>query len=137
MSAIGVWIGKDLAANDREIANAITMANAGEADMVIVGSEVLLRYANNPNSDAVDPAALRSYIAYVKARVPRPAVVVTCADTYGRLLANPAIIAESDVVMANIFPFWERVPVTAAVSAVHQAYQSLRDAAPGDRKSVV
>lgn len=57
--AAGVWIGKDLAANDAEIQSLISAANAGLVDLVIVGSEVLLR-------GDVSEANLVSYITQVR-----------------------------------------------------------------------
>ncbi|GAI23872.1 unnamed protein product, partial [marine sediment metagenome] len=42
-AAIGAWLSRDLSANEREITNLISAAKAGQVDIAIVGSEVLLR----------------------------------------------------------------------------------------------
>ena len=127
-AAVGAWIGRNATANEQELVSAIAMANAREADMVIVGSEALLR-------NDIDAATLRSHILRVRSQIPSD-IPVTCADTYGALLANQGIIDASDVVMANIFPFHEEVPVTIAIGALDQAYLKLV-AAAGSNKSVL
>ena len=42
-AAVGAWLRRDPSANNREIANLISAANAGQVDLAIVGSEVLAR----------------------------------------------------------------------------------------------
>ena len=48
--AVGAWLNSDLAANDKEISSLIAIGKAGQADMLIVGSEVLLRGRPNRNT---------------------------------------------------------------------------------------
>ncbi len=138
-AAIGIWIGADTAANTAEIASGVAMANAGEADMLIVGSAVLLR-RDLSAVDAVNAELLRSYILAVRAQVPSN-IPVTTADVYGKLLEHQPIIDSCTVFMANIFPFWESVPIGSAMAFVHQKYQALVNAAgftsPGVRKPVL
>src|ERR1700682_6287812 len=62
-SAIGIWIGKDFAANDREIACGVASALNGYADMIIVGSEVLLR-------GDVSEQQLLAYLQTVRQQIP-------------------------------------------------------------------
>ena len=40
---VGVWLGDDHAKNEEELANGIEVANAGYADILAIGNEVLLR----------------------------------------------------------------------------------------------
>ncbi|MHC4399027.1 MAG: hypothetical protein ACYTG0_05035 [Planctomycetota bacterium] len=103
-TALGAWIGPDAAANQAQIDCLVDLAIQGHADMVIVGSEVLLR-------GDVTKEVLIDYINDVKARLAAAQVdvPVTTADVYGVLLANPEVIAAVDVVLANYYPFWEGI----------------------------
>ena len=121
--AIGAWISRDLAANNAEIACAVAVANSGNADMIIVGSEALLR-------NDVTEQQLLAYMQTVRSQVPAGVLVAT-ADVYGQLLSRPAVIAASDVVMANIYPYWEGRPIQTAVAALDAAYRQLVTASNG------
>src|ERR1051326_5020027 len=120
-AAIGVRIGRDLEANNREIACGVRAALAGEADMLIVGNEVLSR------EDAGEQQLL-AYIQFVRQNVPA-GVPVTTADVYGALIEHPAVLAASDIVMANFDPYGEGRPVDTAVAAIDTAYEQLAAAA--------
>ncbi|HEY6390463.1 MAG TPA: glycosyl hydrolase family 17 protein [Bryobacteraceae bacterium] len=121
--AIGIWIGRDSTANSQEIACGVAVAQSGQADMVIVGSETLLR-------GDVSEQQLVAYIQTVRQQVPSN-IPVTSADIYGILLAHPAIIQASDVVMANFYQYWEGYSINTAVSGLHLAYKQLVAAANG------
>jgi glucan 1,3-beta-glucosidase len=113
----GVWIAKDLAANDRELQSCITVAQTDRPDAVVIGSEALLR-------NDVTPAQLIAYINQFRAAV--PSVPVTTADTYLTLENNPAVVAACDFVFANYYPFWEGVDVSRAVASLHAVDALLR-----------
>ncbi len=51
------------------------------------------------------------------------------------VLAHPAVIANSDVVLANYYPYWEGVSIDVAVATLHRWHQRVVAAAPG--KSVI
>jgi len=121
--AAGAWIGSVLAQNEIEIANLIAAAQAGQVDIAIVGSEVLLR-------GDVSEAQLLDYIARVKAAIPA-GIPVTTADTYDRLLAHPDVISASDVVLPNIYPFWQEIAFSNALCAATDAYQQIVAASNG------
>lgn len=121
-TALGAWISRDRAANDREVESVIRAGRNGEADVIVVGSEVLLR------GDLTE-ADLIAYINRVKAAVPD--VSVTYGDTYAQLLAHPAVIDEVDVVFANYYGFWEGLNVDQAVAALHDWHQQVVRAAHG------
>jgi exo-beta-1,3-glucanase (GH17 family) len=127
-AAIGAWISKDAAANQREIDALVAAARAGEVDLAIVGSEVLLR------GDLTEQALL-TLIANVKSRIPQ-GVPVTTADTYVSLLAHPNVIAAVDVVLANYYPYWEGYPVENAVAVLNQWHANVRSAA-GSKEVIV
>jgi|GEM_PF-620680 len=124
--AMGAWLGRDRAANDREIANLVAAAKAGEVDVAVVGSEVLLR------GDLTEDELL-GYMDQVRKQVPD--LKVTTAEVYGVLLSHPRILHAVDLVYAHIYPFWEGVPVNQAIGSVHNRYQQLVAAAGG--KAVV
>jgi hypothetical protein len=121
-AALGAWISADLLANEREIANLITAAKAGEADMLIVGSEVLLR-GDLPEADLI------AYIDRVKQELPE--IPVGYADTYGILLSHPDLIDAVDLVFANYYPYWEGISIDMAVAAIHGWHERMTVAAKG------
>jgi len=100
--ALSAWISSDLAANEAEIANLIAAAQRREADMLIVGSEVMRRNdldKKDKDYDALSEQQLIEYINRVKQQV--PGIPVTTADTYGEIINHPNLISVSDVVMIN------------------------------------
>lgn len=116
-AALGAWIGKDPMANEREITNLIRAARSGQADIAIVGSEVLLRKDLSEDD-------LIAYIHRVKQAA--PAVTVTTADVYSELLAHPKVTKVCDVVFANFYPYWEGIRIEHAIAALHRRYEQLK-----------
>lgn len=125
--AAGAWISADLAANEREINGLISIGQSGKASVLIVGSEVLLR-------GDLSETVLLAYMARVKAAV--PGVPVTYADTYGMLLAHPAVMAASDQIFANYYPYWEGISVSGAMASVHGWHLRMK-ASAGNKLVVV
>lgn len=124
-TACSAWLGRDASANDREVAGLIASANAGECDLLIVGSETLLRRD-------LTPVQLAEYITRVKAAVPAR-IPVSTADTYAQFLGETAkpVVAAVDLVLANYYPFWDGVALEDAMGALHVAYQKTVAAAGG------
>ena len=120
-AAIGAWLGRDLAANELQVTNLINICQAGQCDMAIVGSEVLLR-------GDLSEAQLIDYVKRVRLAIPA-AIPVTTADVYGQLLTHPNVIANVDLVMANFYPYWEGIRVDLAMGALHAQYRDLKTAA--------
>ena len=127
-AAIGAWLGPDLNANEEQISNLISICQASECDMAIVGSEVLLR------KDLSD-AQLIDYIKRVKQAIPA-GIPVTTGDVYSQFLEYPNVIANIDLVMANFYPYWEGIHVDLAMSALHGRYADLK-AAAGAKQVIV
>jgi exo-beta-1,3-glucanase (GH17 family) len=121
-SAIGAWLSADSVANGQQIACLTTVGQAGQADMLIVGSEVLLR------GDLTE-GQLIGYINQVKEAV--PGVPVATADFYGELIAHPSVLAAGDVVLANFYPYWEGIDVQQAVASLQYRYQQVEAVAGG------
>jgi exo-beta-1,3-glucanase (GH17 family) len=125
--AVGAWLGPNSYANDKEIDNLIDVAEAGQADMLIVGSEVLLR-------GDLSESQLIGYINEVKNAIPY--LPVATADIYGELLAHPEVMAAGDVVLPNFYPYWEGISIDNAMSFLHHRYNQIAEAA-GDRPVIV
>jgi len=114
---VGVWIGTDSATNTAEMQNCISVAQTVPVDAVIVGSEALLR-------NDVSPGQLINYINQFRAAVPN--VPITTADTYSTLENNPSVVAVSDFVFANYYPFWEGTDISKAVEYLNAEDALLR-----------
>ena len=127
-TALGAWLGPEsdsagagLASNQQEIASLIAAANRGEADMLLVGSEVLQR-------GDLTAARLLEYMQQVRAAVPG-IIPVTTNDTYTALLSNTNVIAGSDIVLANFYPYWEGTRIDAAIASLDSEYRELAQVA--------
>jgi exo-beta-1,3-glucanase (GH17 family) len=118
--AMGAWIGGDLAANETEMGSLIREALSGNADLAVIGTEVLFR-------GDLPAAELIAHIRRFRREV--PGVPVTTADTYADILANPEVMAECDVIMANYYPYWEGEDVSRAVAWLHARHRRLVAAA--------
>ena len=123
---VGVWLDDNREQNDIEIANAIALANAGHADILGVGNEVLLR-------GELTEAELVDYINRVKAAV--DGVEVGYVDAYFEFEAHRAITDACDVILANCYPFWEGCPAEYALLDMKEMYR--RGQAAGGGKRVI
>lgn len=121
-AAIGAWLGRDQSANELEVTNLIDVIKAGDADLAIVGSEVLRR--GDLSEDQL--------IAYIN-RVKREArgIPVSTADTYAELLAHPRVLSVVDVVLSNYYPYWEGIKIDTAIAALHGWHAQVVTAAAG------
>ena len=126
--AAGAWLGRDLTQNALEISGLIASAQAGTVDLAIVGSEDLLR------GDLGD-AQLIAYIQQVRQAIPAGIPVAT-ADTFDVLLAHPAVLAAGDVVLPNVYPYWQGLSLSNAICALDTAYNQLV-AASGGRPIII
>ncbi len=118
---VGIYLSQDLVVNDAQIAKGIEIANAGNADKLIVGGEVLY-------NDFLSPAQLIGYINQVKAACTIP---VTTAEVYDELIQHPEVADACDFIFPNIYPYYAGQPVECAVQWFDQAYQSLLPIAVG------
>ncbi|MCW5923739.1 MAG: T9SS type A sorting domain-containing protein [Saprospiraceae bacterium] len=130
---VGIWLGKEnsaagIAANQQQIANGIALANAGYADKLIVGSEVLLR------GDLI-PSQLINYINQVQIACPN--IPVSCADIYSELICHPEVMNACDFIFPNIYPFWEGTSINCAIQRFHQCYQDLLPFAIDTGKEII
>jgi glucan 1,3-beta-glucosidase len=123
--ALGIWLGRDLAENRREIEAALEIAQGhkGAVKALIVGNETLLR--GELSSDA-----LKAYVEDVASRSDLP---VTYADVWEFWLKAPELASAVDFVTIHILPYWEDDPVRAseAVAHVRDVRAKLAAAFPG------
>jgi exo-beta-1,3-glucanase (GH17 family) len=122
---LGLWIGRDRAENERELARALEVLerDADAIDAVIVGNEVLLRRE-------LPAAALADYIKRVQAATALP---VTYADVWEFWLQHPALADATSFVTVHLLPYWEDepMPIDRAVDHVMRVLARVRAAFPG------
>ena len=121
---VGVWLDDDLEHNDEEIAKAIEVAGSGDADILAVGNEVLLR--GDLNEDQ-----LLEYIDRVKQAVPD--VPVGYVDAYFQFVDHPSVTEACDVLLANCYPFWEGCPVEHALLYMKDMYRRVINVSNGKK----
>ncbi|HOV66773.1 MAG TPA: glycosyl hydrolase family 17 protein [Methanoregulaceae archaeon] len=126
-AAVGAWLSRNKTANEQQITNLIAIGRAGEADVMIVGSETLLR-------DDLTESELLGYIERVRQAV--PGIPITTAENYRMYLHHPALFDAVDEVYVHIYPFWDGVGIDAALFEVDDAYSEIRQRA-GPRPVVV
>jgi exo-beta-1,3-glucanase (GH17 family) len=121
---LGLWIGRDRAENERELALGLDVIrrNADAIDAVIVGNEVLLR-REQPAS------ALADYIARVRAATTLP---VTYADVWEFWLQHPELASAVSFVTVHLLPYWEDdpMPIERAVDHVMRIHARVRERFP-------
>jgi glucan 1,3-beta-glucosidase len=123
---LGIWIGRDPAANERQIALAIELAKAHPETIkaIIVGNEVLLR--GEQRGEALAEMATR-----IRRESGRP---VTYADVWEFWLKAPPVLKDSvDFVTIHILPYWEDqpLPVSEGVRHLEDIVAKVRAVFPG------
>lgn len=119
---VGVWLDGNKEQNEVELANAIKIANAGHADILGVGNEVLLR------GDLTEDELIE-YIERTRHSV--SGVPVGYVDAYFEFEVHPRITAACDVILANCYPFWEGCPADHALLYMKEMYRRAQRAANG------
>lgn len=119
---VGAWIDSDEENNELEISNIIRIAKAGDADMIAIGNEVLLR-------EDLEVEQLIDYIKRVKAAVPH--IPVGYVDAYYMFINYPEIIDVCDVLFANCYPFWEHCALDISVDYMKKMYDLVLKNAKG------
>ena len=121
---VGVDLGDDLEANEEELANGIAVAQAGHADIFVVGNENLLR------QDLTEQQLLE-YIERAKAAV--PGVPVSFVDAYFLFENHPAVAEAVDVLLVNCYPFWESCAAEYALLYMKEMYRRAQRVANGKK----
>lgn len=95
---LGIWIGTDLALNNREIERAIeVIQGASNIKAVLVGNEALFRHD-------VTEEQLIAYISRIRAAVNVP---VSASEQWHIWEEHPMLAEYVDMISAHILPYWE------------------------------
>ncbi|GAB4341888.1 MAG: hypothetical protein Kow0037_28860 [Calditrichia bacterium] len=121
---VGAWLGDDTEKNEAEIEGLLAVAAAGNADILAVGNEVLLR-------EEMSEDQLVEYIQRVKKAFPE--IPVGYVDAYYEFELHPKIVEASDVVLANLYPFWEGYPFEHSLVYLKDMYRRAQRAANGKK----
>ena len=121
---VGVWLGDDPEKNEEELANGIEVANAGHADILAIGNEVLLR------GDLTEDQLI-DFLHRAKAACPN--VEVGYVDAYYEFVNHPRVTQACDVILANCYPFWEGCPAEYALVYMKEMYYQAKAVANGKR----
>jgi len=124
---VGVWLDEDLENNEIELTNAIEIAQAGHANIVAVGNEVLLR-------GELTEDELLAYMERVKQALPD--IDIGYVDAYFKFVDHPRITEACDVLLANCYPFWEGCPAEHALLYMKEMYRRVVKIANG-RKVII
>jgi exo-beta-1,3-glucanase (GH17 family) len=128
---MNTWVGASIdgneAVDDAEIKTLIKTAKEPGVKVVIVGNEVLGRYAEHhgKNDLGLPLPKLLKYIDLVRSSVP-PSIKVAYADAIDPLHDNSrALATHVDLVIANIHPYWASQDEANAATFVYSAYRQL------------
>ncbi len=121
---VGVWLDDNHETNEIELQNGIAVANAGHADLLAVGNEVLLR-------DELSDDELIGLIN--RAKQAAPGVPVGYVDAYFLFEDHPRVTDACDVIFANCYPFWEGYPAAHALVYMKEMYRRAVNVARGKK----
>ena len=121
---VGAWLSDDKEDNEKEIEALIALAKAGNVDVAAVGNEVL--YRNDLSLEE-----LLGYIKRVKEALSGLDIPVGYVDAYYEFSRHPELVENSDVVLANLYPYWEGCPIEYALGHMQAMYGQAVDAAQG------
>jgi cellulose synthase/poly-beta-1,6-N-acetylglucosamine synthase-like glycosyltransferase/exo-beta-1,3-glucanase (GH17 family) len=121
---LGIWIDKNEARNEREIATALDLARRyPNVTRLVVGNETFFRHEHTA-------AELAEIVRRVKRDSPVP---VATADHWRTFLDHPELVDAVDQVFAHIIPYWEGLSKKSAVGGSLAIYDKLRAAYPGKK----
>lgn len=123
---VGAWLGNEEEKNENEVQGVIKVAQAGHADIIAIGNEVLLR------GDLTEDQII-DFIMRVKQELPD--IPVGYVDAYYEFTVNPKITEVCDVILANCYPFWEGNPIEHSLLYMKEMYH--RAAKAGKGKKVI
>jgi exo-beta-1,3-glucanase (GH17 family) len=123
---LGIWIGRNMADNEAQIARAIELAKAHPETVraIIVGNEVLLR--GEQTGETLAAMAKR-----IKAE---SGAKVTYADVWEFWDRAPEVLKQSvDFITIHVLPYWEDdpLPVAQAVKHLEAIVAEMREKFPG------
>lgn len=124
---VGAWLGNDEDKNRREMDRLLEIGQAGHADIVAVGNEVL--YRNEMSEDV-----LLEFIQLAKRELPN--CQVGYVDAYYEFCNRSKLTDACDIILANCYPYWEGCHADYALLYIKDMYQRAKKAA-GDKPVVI
>lgn len=121
---VGAWLSDNKEDNEKEIEGLISLAKEGCVDVAAVGNEVL--YRNDLSLDE-----LLGYLKRVREALSGMNIPVGYVDAYYEFSRHPEIVEHSDVLLANLYPYWEGCPIEYALGHMQAMYGQVVDAAQG------
>lgn len=121
---VGAWLSDDKEDNEKEIEGLISLAKAGYVDVAAVGNEVL--YRNDLTLEE-----LLGYIKRVKDALKGLNIPVGYVDAYYEFSLHPELVEHTDVILANLYPYWEGCPIEYSLGHMQAMYGQVVDAAQG------
>ncbi len=120
---LGLYIGKDPAANDVEIARGVKIIerNADVIDRIIVGNETI-------EHGGLTPAQIIAAIRRVRTEF--PGMKVGTAENWSIWLAHPELTKEVDFIGLHLLPYWDGVAEKDAVAYAMKRYGEIAAAFP-------
>jgi len=118
---VGAWIDGDEEKDAEEIEAVIEIAQAGHADLIAVGNEVLLR-------GDMEQAQLIELIQSVQERVDVP---VGYVDAYFLFVNRPELVEVCDFLPLNCYPFWEGIALERAVPYAQEMVRRVQGVSGG------
>ena len=113
----GVWLDRRLDNNEREIAAVIDAARRHpNIERVMAGNETQLHHT-------LSPAELMAYLDRLRAALPVP---VSTAEPWHIWLRQPELAAHVDFITVHLLPYWEGVPMEAALDEALLRYGQIR-----------
>jgi GPH family glycoside/pentoside/hexuronide:cation symporter len=122
---VGAWISNDKERNEKEINSLIKLAKSGLVDIAAIGNEVLHR-------GEISEQELISYINRVREALPKT-IPVGYVDAYYQFLDKPNLVDSCDVILANLYPFWEGANNDYAVSYLDEMMEVTKNVAKGKK----
>ncbi len=119
---VGAWLGSDIKKNEEEIKGLIQLAHEGCVDVAAVGNEVLYR-------NDLTLHELINYLKQVKSEIPK--IPVGYVDAYYEFTLHPELVENSDVLLCNLYPYWEGTPIDYAMNHVKHMYQQVQNVSQG------
>lgn len=124
-TAAGAGLCGDRGHDIEQVEDLVELVESGHVDLAVVGDETLLW-------DLLSEERLISYMRQVRdAGVP-----VTTSDGWQELLDHPRVMREVDVVIMNVYPFWEGVSLADSIEYIDSAYREVKEEA-GDKEVIV
>ncbi|MEM1023185.1 MAG: glycosyl hydrolase family 17 protein [Myxococcota bacterium] len=123
---VGAWLDGDEARNAEEIQAVIDQAKGGNADLIAVGNEVLLR-GELPEDAIID--------AIHRVKAGAPGVPVAYVDAYFQFVQHPRLVEACDYLPINCYPYWEQCKLDWSVGYVEEMVR--RVAAVANGKEIV